>query len=118
MCRAEISLKHASFYTSMNEMGSRMTANNPGAADPGRRHSTVVVILAGLAGLAIGALAVFAVTGVTWKIRVELPPPPYPQLSSTPAVSYPSTIQPPPSTIQPSAPSVVPVPPLPPGPHA
>ncbi len=88
-----------------------MTANNAKAADPGRRHSTVVVILAGLAGLAIGALAVLALAGVTWKIRVELPPPPYPQLSSTPPVSYPSTIQP-------SAPSVVPVPPLPPVPHA
>lgn len=92
-----------------------MAANSPGAADPGRRHSTVVLILAGLAGLAIGALAVFALAGVTWKIRVELPPPPYPQLSSTPPVSYPS---PPPSVIQPSAPSVVPVPPPMPVPHA
>ncbi len=108
MCRAEISLKHASFFRSPDEMGSQMTVNNPGAADPGRRHSTVVVILAGLAGLAIGALAVFALAGVTWKIRVELPPPPYPQLSSTP----------PASVIQPSAPSAVPVPPLPPVPHA
>jgi hypothetical protein len=114
MRRAEISLKHAGFYTSINEMGSRMTANNAGTADRGRRHSTVVVILAGLAGLAIGALAVLALAGVTWTIRVELPPP-YPQLSSTPPVSYPS---PPASTIQPSAPSVVPVPPLPPVPHA
>jgi hypothetical protein len=60
-----MSLKRASFFTSIGEMGSRMTANNPGAADPGRRHP----------------------------------------------VSHPSTIQP-------SAPSVVPVPPLPPAPHA
>ncbi|EUA11006.1 hypothetical protein I545_5635, partial [Mycobacterium kansasii 662] len=41
-------------------------------AAAGRRHSTGVVIAAAVAGLAIGALAVFAVTGVTWKIRVEL----------------------------------------------
>jgi hypothetical protein len=111
MCGAEISLKHASFFRSVDENGSHMAATHPNAVDPSRRHSTVVVILAGLAGLVIGALAVLALAGVTWKIRVELPPPPYPQLSSTPPVSYPSTILP-------SAPSVVPVPPLPPVPHA
>jgi hypothetical protein len=73
-------------------------------AHPGRRHSTGVVILAALAGLAFGALAVFAVTGVTWKIRVELPQPLYPsQLSPTPPASYPSTPL--------SAPAAVPTPP-------
>ncbi|OOK77884.1 hypothetical protein BZL29_3132 [Mycobacterium kansasii] len=59
-------------------------------AAAGRRHSTGVVIAAAVAGLAIGALAVFAVTGVTWKIRVELPAPLYPPaLSSAPPVSNP-----------------------------
>lgn len=38
-----------------------MTPNDTAAA---RRHSTAVVILAGLAGLIIGAIAVFAVTGL------------------------------------------------------
>jgi hypothetical protein len=77
-----------------------------------------MVIGAAVAGLTLGALAVFALAGITWKIRVELPPPPYPApFSSTAPASYPS---PPPVTTSiapPTAPSVVPVPPGPPGPR-
>ena len=76
------------------------------------RHSTAVVVGAGLAGAVQGAAAAFAVTGLVFTVRVELPPPPYPQLSSTPSVSLPpaptsSTLP----TISLPAPSVVPVPP-------
>jgi hypothetical protein len=86
-------------------------------AAAGPRYSLGVLIAAGLAGLAIGALAVFAVAGVTWKVRVELPPPPYPQVSSAPPAGYPSP-PPPAVTIEPtSGPSVVPPPPFPPGPR-
>ncbi|MCV7149190.1 hypothetical protein [Mycobacterium riyadhense] len=73
------------------------------AAAPGRRHSTGVVVGAGVAGLAVGAIVAFVISGLTLKVRVELPPPPYPQLSSTPTVSYP-----------PAPPTAPPVPPLPP----
>ena len=84
------------------------------AGAPGGRHSTGVVIGAALAGLALGALAVFAVAGITWKVRVELPPPPYPpQFSSTAPVGYPS---PPPTSASTSG--SLPVPPMPPGPPA
>ncbi|WP_415823489.1 hypothetical protein, partial [Mycobacterium basiliense] len=52
-----------------------------------RRHSTAVVIGATMAGMVLGAMAAFAITGLVWTVRVELPPPLYP--SSTPTVSYP-----------------------------
>ncbi|OOK66552.1 hypothetical protein BZL30_8360 [Mycobacterium kansasii] len=81
-----------------------------------------MVIAAAVAGLAIGALAVFAVTGVTWKIRVELPAPLYPPaLSSAPPVSNPPsppaapTFTPSSSPTPPAAPPAPPLPPLPPG---
>jgi hypothetical protein len=35
-----------------------------------------VVNGAALAGTAVGALAVLAIAGITWNVRVELPPPP------------------------------------------
>lgn len=92
---------------------------NPAAppAAPARRHSTGVVIGTGLAGVAIGALAVFATAAPTWKVRVELPTPPSPGLS-TPPVSYlpprdTATTQPTTSGL-----TIVPPPPLPaPGPR-
>lgn len=85
-----------------------MTPNDTAAA---RRHSTAVVILAGLAGLIIGAIAVFAVTGLVWTVRVQLPPPPYPPplTSNAPGCVLPA----PPGSAPTSAPSVG-VPPLPP----
>jgi hypothetical protein len=43
-----------------------------------RRHSTVLVVGVALAGLVIGAVAAFVVTGLVFTVRVELPPPPYP----------------------------------------
>lgn len=43
-----------------------------------RRHSTGLLIVAGLVGLAIGAIAAFVVTGLVFTVRVQLPPPPYP----------------------------------------
>ena len=94
-------------------------SSNPArpTAATGPRHSIGVVIAAGLAGLAIGALAVFAVTGVTFKVRVELPPPPYPQVSSAPPVVYPSAPPPVVSIAPTSGPNVVPPPPFPPGPR-
>ena len=73
------------------------------------RYSAGVVIGAALAGTALGALSVFAIAGITWKVRVELPPPPYPpQLTSTPPAGYPS---PPPTS------GGLPLPPMPPGPR-
>ena len=97
----------------------------PPPATPSRRYSLGVVMGAGLGGLAVGALAIFAVTGPTWKIRVEFPPPPYPApLSSTPLLSYlppqpTQPAQPPPAVTSPtSTVTVVPPPPFPPpGPH-
>jgi hypothetical protein len=102
------------------DVGSHMTSDQnvdppppPPAASPARRYSTGVVIGAGLGGLAVGALAVFAVTGPTWKVRVEFAPPPYPAPMSTPLVSYvPSS--PPAVTIPSSGPSVLPPPAFPP----
>jgi hypothetical protein len=74
---------------------------------PARRYSTAAVIGAGLGGLAVGALAVFAITGPTWKVRVEFPPPPYPAPMSTPLVSYvppsPPTVTVPSSVLPPPA---------------
>jgi hypothetical protein len=72
----------------------------------GRRYSVGTVIGAGLAGLAVGAGAAFAITGLVFTVRLELPPPPYPSVLSTP----------PPQSVSP--PSAMPLPPLPPGPHA
>ncbi|OBF18209.1 hypothetical protein A5725_21245 [Mycobacterium kubicae] len=103
-------------------MGAAMTSGNTNrppvaappavAAAPGR-HSTAVVVGAGLAGAVLGAIAAFAITGLVFTVRVELPPPPYPQLSSTPPVSYPPPPAPTPSASQ--VPGVVPGPPAPPG---
>ena len=90
----------------------------PPPAAVGRRYSLAVVLGAGLGGLAVGALAVFAVTGPTWKVRVEFPPPPYPApLSSTPLISYlpPQPGQPPLTITTPaSTPGGLPAPALPP----
>jgi hypothetical protein len=67
-----------------------MTSDNPSPGAPsattaGRRFSTAALVSAVLVGLAIGAIAAFAVTGLVFRVRVELPPPPYPpQLSSAP----------------------------------
>jgi len=91
--------------------------NPPPPPVSSRRHSTGVVVGAGVLGLVIGALAAFVLTGLTLKVRVELPPPPYPQLSTAP-VSYPAP--PPaaptgPSTTAPiPAPGGLPAPPAPP----
>ncbi|MEE6179566.1 hypothetical protein [Mycobacterium sp. 050134] len=75
----------------------------PATADPVRRHSTAVVVTAALAGFVLGAIAAFALTGLVFRVRVELPPPPYPSVLLTPSAT-------------PTAPSAVPAPPLPPGP--
>ena len=56
-------------------MTSDQTTNPaPPPAASGKRHSTGVVIGAAVAGLALGALGVFMLAGITWKIRVEFPP--------------------------------------------
>jgi hypothetical protein len=82
---------------------------------PARRYSVAAVVAAGLAGLVLGALAVLAVTGLVWTVRVQLPPPPYPPpLSSNgPGCVYPA----PPGSAPTSAPALVPGPPLPPLPR-
>ena len=91
-----------------------MNSENTNAGAPARRFSSATVIGAGLAGLVIGAIAVFAVTGLVWTVRVQLPPPPYPpQLSS----NGPGCVSPAPS-VSGTAPAVVPAPPVPPLPHA
>jgi hypothetical protein len=78
-----------------------------------RRYSLGMVITAALAGTAAGALAVLAIAGITWKVRVELPTPPYPPaLSSTPPAGYPA----PPPSLTPTS-GGLPVPPPPPGPR-
>jgi hypothetical protein len=90
-------------------MTSDDTNTPPGpAAGAGRRFSTGAVLLAGVVGLVLGAIAAFAVTGLVWTVRVELPPPPYPQLSQAPA---PGCVSPAPT------PGGLPVPPGPPAPH-
>jgi hypothetical protein len=83
-------------------------------AEPRRRFSTGAVIAAALVGLVLGAIAAFAVTGLVFTVRVQLPPPPYPPpLSSATA---PGCLSPPPaaSTAPGPAPGNLPVPPLPP----
>ncbi|MGZ4578987.1 MAG: hypothetical protein ACXVX1_15005 [Mycobacterium sp.] len=88
-----------------------MTSDNIGT----RRFPAGVAVVAGLAGLVLGALATFAITGLVWTVRVQLPPPPYPPPLSSQSGGgcvYPS----PPSPT--SVPGVVPAPPLPPAPHA
>ncbi len=88
-----------------------MTSDDTGPASRGRQFPTVPVLGAGLVGLALGAIAAFAVTGLVWTVRVELPPPPYPPpLSSTAPQGCLTPAPPPTSTVAP-----VPVPPLPPG---
>ncbi len=74
-------------------------------ADPVRRHSTALVVVAAIVGFVLGLVAAFAVTGLVFRVRVELPPPPYPSVLSTP-----------PAPTTPAAPTAVPAPPLPPGP--
>ena len=87
-------------------------ASPPTVTAPERRHSTGVVVGAGLVGLALGAIGAFAITGLVFTVRVELPPPPYPQvLPSTPPAP------PPAGTAPMSTPSLIPMPPLPTGPH-
>jgi len=95
-------------------------AHNPvpaPAAAPARRHSTAVVFGVGLVGMVLGAIAAFAITGLVWTVRVQLPPPPYPPpLSSNgPGCVYPA---PPVSgTARAPMPGVIPVPPVPPLPR-
>ncbi|MCV7165119.1 hypothetical protein [Mycobacterium stomatepiae] len=99
-----------------------MTSDTAHTGAPGRRFSTAALVVAGLVGLIVGAIAAFAVTGLVFTVRLQLPPPPYPPpFSSTPAPVYPAppvSVAPAPSAgIAPApAPSVVPAPPLPPSP--
>jgi hypothetical protein len=90
------------------------TATNP-VATAGRRFSTGVVLVAGVVGLLLGAIAAFAVTGLVWTVRVELPPPPYPQLSAAPT---PGCLSPPPPAPAAPSSSAISLPPAPPLPHA
>ncbi len=85
-----------------------MTSDNIGT----RRFPAGVAAGAGLVGLVLGALATFAITGLVWTVRVQLPPPPYPSLSQT----APGCVSSPPPSPAP-APGVVPAPPVPPPPH-
>lgn len=59
-----------------------MTSDGTNTPAPPRRYSTGALVGAGIAGAALGAAAAFAVTGLVFTVRVELPPPPYPQFSS------------------------------------
>ncbi|PBA31109.1 hypothetical protein CKJ65_15260 [Mycobacterium intracellulare] len=95
-----------------------MTSDNSCA----RRFPTGVALLAGLAGLILGALATFAITGLVWTVRVELPPPPYPPplgQTSGPGCVYspPPSPSPSPSQAPAQAPAPAVVPPLPPAPR-
>jgi hypothetical protein len=54
------------------------TGNAPPTAAPARRHSTAVVVAVRLVGPVLGAIAAFAITGLVFTVRVQLPPPPYP----------------------------------------
>ncbi|EFG74370.1 hypothetical protein HMPREF0591_5663 [Mycobacterium parascrofulaceum ATCC BAA-614] len=85
-----------------------MTSDNIGT----RRFPTAVAVVAGLAGLVVGALAAFAITGLVFTVRVQLPPPPYPPPLSSQSGGgciYPS----PPSPSAPPGPGVLPPPPRP-----
>ncbi|OBF52841.1 hypothetical protein A5787_06865 [Mycobacterium sp. 852002-50816_SCH5313054-b] len=87
------------------------TRNAPPDAAPARRHSTAVVAAVGLAGLVLGAIAAFAITGLVFTVRVQLPPPPYPPPvgSNAPGCVYPA-----PPSAPTATPGVIPAPPLPP----
>ena len=91
-------------------MTSEQLRNPPPPAAPGRRYSLGVVIGAAVAGFAIGALSVFAIAAPTWKIRVELPPPPYP----APLSSYLPPTPLPTITTPTTGPGGLPAPPFPP----
>lgn len=89
-----------------------MTSDNTRTGAPGRRYSTAALVAAGLVGLIVGAIAAFAVTGLVFTIRVQLPPPPYPPPFSSTS-GYPA----PPAPVTSAAPSALPVPPpMPPSP--
>lgn len=91
--------------------------NAPSPAAPARGHSTAVVAAVGLVGLVLGAIAAFAITGLVFTVRVQLPPPPYPPPlgSNAPGCVYPA---PPVSGTAPApTPGVIPAPPLPPLPR-
>ncbi|WP_082958713.1 hypothetical protein [Mycobacterium sp. E3198] len=95
-------------------MTSNDTRNAPPPAPPARRHSTGVVVAVGLVGLVLGAIAAFAITGLVFTVRVQLPPPPYPPPlgSNASGCVYPA---PPVSGTAPApTPGVIPAPPLPP----
>ena len=95
-----------------------MTSDNTHTGAPGRRFSTAALIGAGLVGLILGAIAAFAITGLVFTVRVQLPPPPYPPpFSSTPPSGYPAPPAPP-AGITPAPAPRAPAPPLPPAPHA
>ncbi|OBH81215.1 hypothetical protein [Mycobacterium sp. E2989] len=81
-----------------------MTSDNTGT----RRFPAGVAALAGLAGLVLGALAAFAITGLVWTVRVQLPPPPYPPPLSSQSVGGGGCIY-----TAPPSPTSVPAPPLP-----
>ena len=51
---------------------------------PGRRFSTAALVDAAPAGLILGAIAAFALTGLVFTVRVQLPSPPYPPLEPAP----------------------------------
>jgi hypothetical protein len=94
-----------------------MTSEHTNAAQPARSHSTLVLIAAGLAGLILGAIATFAITGLVWTVRVQLPPPPYPPplgSNAAPGCVYPGPTG---TTAPVPSPALVPAPPLPPLPH-
>ena len=77
-----------------------------------RRHSTLLVIATGLAGLVIGAIAAFAITGLVFTVRVQLPPPPYPPpLQSAPVGGGCLLTTPPSSGVAPTTPGRFPLPP-------
>lgn len=86
-----------------------MTSENIGT----RPFPAGVAAVSGLVGLLLGALATFAVTGLVWTVRVQLPPPPYPPPLSSQSGG--GCIYPSPPT---SGTGVAPAPPLPPAPHA
>ncbi|OCB38443.1 hypothetical protein A5675_15670 [Mycobacterium malmoense] len=85
-----------------------MTSDNIGT----RRFPTAVAVIAGLVGLVVGALATFAITGLVFTVRVQLPPPPYPPPLSSQSGGgciYPA----PPSPTSAPGPGVLPPPPHP-----